>query len=229
MPPMPTRSSASPSSVIPASVNAEETNLRSALSSAAAGGSDSRNRSLMRREPSCIDHARSSRRSRKRTSSTLPPPTSIVSPLVTGRSCTAPKKPSRASWSPSITWSGTPRCCARPTSSSPSAASRTAAVATAIMCAAPAPRATALKSRRASKVRSMASGPRVSESRRSRASRRGARASSMISRCSPSRRRKTIMRPELDPMSTTANGRSSGAGYSTALIDPCSHERVSAT
>ena len=31
---MPTRSSASPSSVIPASVNAEETNLRSALSSA---------------------------------------------------------------------------------------------------------------------------------------------------------------------------------------------------
>ena len=46
-------------------------------------------------------------RSSNRVSSTLPPPTSIVKPLRTGRSWTAPRNPSRASDAPSITWSST--------------------------------------------------------------------------------------------------------------------------
>ena len=225
VPPMPTSCPCLPSSVIPASAIDDFTALRSARISTSSGGSDVRKASLTRRDPSGIDQECTSRRSRNDEISALPPPTSNVHPLVTGRSCTAPKNPSMASWSPSIVCSGTPSRWDRSISSCPSTASRTADVATAIICHAPAPLATATKSR-APRACARSSGPSLSESRSSRARRSGARASSITSRCSPCRSRNTIMRPEFEPRSTTAKGRSSGAGSKTALTCRCSHITV---
>ena len=119
--------------------------------------------------------------------------------------------------------SGTPNACASFTSRPPSRDSRTAEVATAIILPAPAPSATALKSRSVSRVRSIASDPRRSSSRSSRPRRSGARASSSTSRCSPGRRRKTIIRAEFEPTSTTANGRSSCRARRLTSTDRCSH------
>ena len=130
VPPMPTSCPCLPSSVIPASAIDDFTALRSARISTSSGGSDVRKASLTRSDPSGIDQECTSRRSRNDEISALPPPTSNVHPLVTGRSCTAPKNPSMASWSPSIVCSGTPSRWDRSISSCPSTASRTADVAT---------------------------------------------------------------------------------------------------
>ncbi len=209
VPPIPTSSPPASMGPTPASSSDAFTVLRRSFSSRSSGGSDTKNRSLTRRDPSGSVHDLSNFRSWKPVSSMLPPPRSIATPWKTGRSWTAPRKPNVASVFPSMTSRGTPASRASASRRSPSVDSRTADVATAIMRSAPAPSAIARKSRSASKVRSIASGPSRSSSRNSRPRRRGARASSRTSRCSPGRSRNTIIRAEFEPTSTTAKGRSS--------------------
>ena len=227
VPPMPIRFSPLCNASMSEPSSASRTDFRNRLSCEPVGGSSSRYRSLTRSEPSSNDHVLVRRRSRNREISALPPPTSSVAPLVTERSWTAPTNPNRASVSPSMICSGTPSSRARSSSNRPSSASRTADVATARIRSAPAPSATARKSRRASSVRSMAEGPSSAPACSSRASRSGARASSMTSRCSPSRSRKTIIRAEFEPTSSTANGRSSCSAMTCSTATTrCSHRSV---
>ena len=185
------------------------------------GGSDARNASLMRSEPSGIDHDRTSRRPRNDETSALPPPTSNVSPLVDRQVVHGAVEPEH-------------RLVVAVDRLQRHAESM-GAVEQFVPVGGVAHRrrrdgdhlggARALGDRdevaqgleRAfDRVRPEP----VAESRSSRASRSGARASSITSRCSPWRRRNTIMRPEFEPMSTTANGRSSGAGSKTAFTPP---------
>ena len=90
----------------------------------------------------------------------LPPPTSKNTPFSTGSPEMPPRRPYTASRSPSMIRISMPISRrTRSMRSGPLAASRMAAVATAKVRRAPAPRAMALKSRSATSARSIASGP----------------------------------------------------------------------